>query len=721
MRAEVGSTGAVASRPGIVVLALVALVGVLALLAGSHLGAALAAQLVVILLCVPAWRWCRRASRVTRERWSLGWRLLSWGAALWALGNIVTVVSVALLPGRGLNTAIYPLQGASIVAVLAALLVMPRPPWGRGTALRTQLDVVLLVSSLALLGSVSLVDYATRRAEGADLVFAIAYPSASLLMLGLAYELSRRHVHPPRPEIAMITAAVAAWLVGGSAYATLTPDAVVAPAWASWLVGIGVVLLAVGARQVTRGEEPYRVELGSWSARAVLAAPEIAVVLAAVTVIFAGLGHWVQQSLAAVVTVSVLARHVVATSDARRFHWRMESEVAERTADLRRLSERYVGILNTVGDGIVSIDAAGRIRFANLSARRMLDTPDSLVGGDACQLLCVTRSHECPFDQVREGRVLRGVEAELRRSDGAVVPVELHAAPELDPALEARGAVIAFRDVSERHAVEQVKRQFVSSVSHELRTPLSSVRGVLEMFVDGDAGELSPEGTMLAANASRGVERLSRLVDDIIDAEKLASGEFRMQRSRVDLGQLLREAVVVLQPLAANAGARVVVEAASVPAVWGDTDRIEQALVNLVGNALKFSPRDGVVTVSAAVHGEDALVSVRDQGPGIPADHLEHVFERFHQVAAADAAEKGGTGLGLTITRAIVHQHGGRVWAESTLGEGSTFCFTLPLARSAPAMDAAVEVAADAADPAAGSPSDPAAGPSADSAAGPGR
>ena len=660
------------------VAALLALGGLLAVTLPDTVAVAVVAQLLGVALCLPACVLCTRAARATHGRWSLTWSLLAWSAALWAAGNLVTVVSVGL-PGRGINSAIYPLQGAAMVLVLAALLLIPRPRWSRGQAARAWLDVVVLVAGVALLGAVSVVGDAVERSSGADRVFALTYPAAALAMVGLAYELSRRHVYPPRPELALLSASFVAWLVGAAAY-SLTPDALVAPAWVSWAVGVGTTLLALSAHRVLRRRHDS-VEVGSRVSRVVLAAPEFVVVVAAGGAIVTGLDHWPQRVLAAVVTLAVAFRHVVVSSDARRFHWRLEREVADRTTELRRWTERYATILDTVGDGILSTDAEGRITFANTSASALVGwEPADLVGREVCEALRTPHRQACPFDEALRGSVVTGAAVELRHRDGALVPVELHASPQtLDGGLVA-GVVIAFRDVSAQLAVEQVKRQFVSSVSHELRTPLTSVRGVLEMFVDGDAGELSPVGHDLVANASRGVERLSRLVDDIIDAEKLATGQFSLRRSRIPLARVLHDTVTALQPLAGAARVRIEVGDVAPTDVWGDADRIEQALVNLVGNAVKFSPRDGVVHVEVDPGAEVVMVSVRDHGPGVPADQLEHVFERFHQVASNGVEDQGGTGLGLTITRSIVHQHGGTIWAESTVGEGARFSFTLPVA-----------------------------------------
>ncbi|KQT90711.1 hypothetical protein ASG49_13205 [Marmoricola sp. Leaf446] len=232
---------------------------------------------------------------------------------------------------------------------------------------------------------------------------------------------------------------------------------------------------------------------------------------------------------------------------------------------------------------------------------------------------------------------------------------------------------------AEHRRLDAMKQEFVSAVSHELRTPLTAIRGSLELLADGDAGELPAPARPVVEMAARGSERLSRLVDDIIDLERLESGEFGVHPAPHDLLPLLADAVGSLSVLACDAG--VVVRIAACPArVVCDGDRITQALVNLVGNALKFTPPGGTVTVDARRTGEALLVSVADTGRGIPPGELEAVFDRFHQVEPDDARQQSGTGLGLSITRRIVEANGGRIWAESEPGVGSRFSFTLPLA-----------------------------------------
>ncbi|MCW2818075.1 MAG: domain S-box-containing protein, partial [Marmoricola sp.] len=268
--------------------------------------------------------------------------------------------------------------------------------------------------------------------------------------------------------------------------------------------------------------------------------------------------------------------------------------------------------------------------------------------------------------------------AEFARLDGTRFPVEVTAAPQRGPGSGA-GVVLVFRDTTERLAMSRLKTQFVSAVSHELRTPLTSIRGALEMLSDGETGELPPVAGTMVATALRGSERLTRLVNDIIDVERLESGSFPMYLADHDVAGVVESAVSGLQQLAHDAGVTLVVERAE-GRVHGDADRLVQALVNLVGNAVKFSPPGSEVRTCAEPVGETVRFIVTDTGRGIPASHLESVFERFHQVEVSDAREKAGTGLGLPITKSIVEQHGGRIWVDSVQGQGSTFGFTVPRA-----------------------------------------
>jgi signal transduction histidine kinase len=226
---------------------------------------------------------------------------------------------------------------------------------------------------------------------------------------------------------------------------------------------------------------------------------------------------------------------------------------------------------------------------------------------------------------------------------------------------------------------ERLKDEFLSIVGHELRTPLTSIRGSLGLLEGGVLGKLPEDAASMVSVAVLNTDRLVRLIGDILDIERMAAGGLLLEPVAVDAAELVSQSMQVLQASADAAGVTLRSEVPHI-SVLADADRIVQVLVNLLGNALKFSTRCSTVTVTVERKHRCAIFSVRDTGRGVPADRLDGIFDRFRQVDASDAREKGGTGLGLPIARGIVDRHGGRIWAESREGEGSTFRFTLPVA-----------------------------------------
>jgi PAS domain S-box-containing protein len=257
------------------------------------------------------------------------------------------------------------------------------------------------------------------------------------------------------------------------------------------------------------------------------------------------------------------------------------------------------------------------------------------------------------------------------------------------------GTISIGEDVTERYKLEEMKAEFISIVSHELRTPLTSISGALELLSTGLIQPESERGQETISIAAAETDRLTRLVNDILDLERLGSGKIRLEYQSWDLAELMRRAVDFMQ-LAANQAA-IALSVEPLPIVLQvDGDRILQVLTNLLSNAVKFSPAHSTIWLTAEICREVQtnqpaaqptaqhstpyiLITVRDQGRGIPANKLESIFERFQQVDASDSRKKGGTGLGLAICRSIVEQHGGEIWAASSLDQGSRFYFTLPL------------------------------------------
>lgn len=248
---------------------------------------------------------------------------------------------------------------------------------------------------------------------------------------------------------------------------------------------------------------------------------------------------------------------------------------------------------------------------------------------------------------------------------------------ELALAIEEREQILQ-SDILQLREYEQLKSDFVSTVSHELRTPLTSMRGALGLVLSGAAGPLSPQGQELLRIANQNTERLIRLINDILDIEKIESGTIAVRRDRCDLRTVIETTIAGVHGYAMVHRARVTLRASGTAEVIGDQDRLIQVFTNLLSNAIKFSPADGEVTVTLDVENEVARVSVRDQGPGIPAEFQPRIFGKFQQAESSSSRRHGGTGLGLAIARAIVERHEGHIHFRTAAGAGTTFVVELP-------------------------------------------
>jgi PAS domain S-box-containing protein len=341
---------------------------------------------------------------------------------------------------------------------------------------------------------------------------------------------------------------------------------------------------------------------------------------------------------------------------------------------VRSRASELAAVMDTATEGIVAVDSGGRIRLANPAAAAALGLGTGALDGRDFHAVAAHRDaagNACAGDcAIVRREICRVGDEHFTRIDGTVFPVEYAIASGPGE------VVITFLDVSERREVERMKDEFVSIVGHELRTPLTSIRGSLGLLAGGAVGKLDDEARRMIDIAAANTDRLVRLINDILDIERLESGGVELDLERHDAGDLLARAAEVMAAAADAAGVSLELRPAS-PGVLADGDTIQQALINLVSNAVKFSPPGGTVTLAAERDGEEVRLSVADQGRGIPADKLETIFERFVQVDPSDSREKGGTGLGLSIVRSIAERNGGRVWARSVVGEGSTFTISL--------------------------------------------
>jgi PAS domain S-box-containing protein len=362
-----------------------------------------------------------------------------------------------------------------------------------------------------------------------------------------------------------------------------------------------------------------------------------------------------------------------------------ERRIIEQNAD--RLRRQTQLILESAGEGIIGVGPRYQITFINPAAERLLGaSPGELVGRDVFLALQPTRPDSVPVPQnetpiyhaLAEGTERTTAEGTFWRKDGSSFPAQYTGAP-IRTQRGVIGAVITFQDVTRRREVDRMKDEFISVVSHELRTPLTSIRGALGLLAGGKLGASPEKAQRMLDIAVNNTDRLVRLINDILDIERIDSGRITMQKRPIEIGEIMAQAVEVMRPMAEKSG--VILELQPVNAtIYADPDRMMQTFTNLISNAIKFSPSGGKITLAGRTESDRIHLTVSDQGRGVPSDKLESIFERFQQVDASDSREKGGTGLGLAICRTIVHQHEGKIWAESTLGQGSTFHITLPLA-----------------------------------------
>jgi len=357
--------------------------------------------------------------------------------------------------------------------------------------------------------------------------------------------------------------------------------------------------------------------------------------------------------------------------------------IAETNTQLRMKNEL---ILNSIADGVLAIDLTGKIAADNPAAARMLGWDRSeLVGLPVHQtihhstLTGPCSVDDCPMYKTMADGIVRQISDEVFwRKDGTSIPVEYVAAPIVDARERMTGVAMTFRDVTQQKAVERLKNEFVSTVSHELRTPLTSIRGALGLLSSGMLGTIAEKGQRMLEIAVTNTDRLVRLINDILDLERIDSGKIELTRTDEDAGALMTQAVEGVQSMADDAGVSLVAE--PVRATLSiDCDRIMQTLTNLLSNAIKFSPRGTTVTLSGSSDDANFTFRVADEGRGVPADKLDTIFERFKQVDASDSRDKGGSGLGLAICRSIVTAHQGRIWAARNVSEGSLFQFTIPI------------------------------------------
>jgi len=372
---------------------------------------------------------------------------------------------------------------------------------------------------------------------------------------------------------------------------------------------------------------------------------------------------------------------------------RREMDERLRTETALRRSEKQLRLITNALPALVAyIDSYHRYRFNNYAYETWYDIPyPQIKGRQVSDIVSLSVYQQMlPYlEQALSGEKVT-YEAEMVQSSGEKLWASVSYIPDIQDG-QVKGLFSLVSDISDRKAAERMKDEFVSVVSHELRTPLTSVHGSLKLLSTGKLGDFSRQSQSLIEIALKNTERLTRLINDVLDLERMSSGHTSLALATCSAADLLKNAVESMQSMADDYGIRLTIVAldrltdleGSMDSVnvWADADQVMQALTNLLSNAIKFSPKGATVWIQAVPQSDKVEFMIKDEGRGIPSDKLETIFERFQQVDSSDARERGGTGLGLPICREIVQQHQGRIWVKSIHGQGSRFYFTLPRQR----------------------------------------
>lgn len=353
----------------------------------------------------------------------------------------------------------------------------------------------------------------------------------------------------------------------------------------------------------------------------------------------------------------------------------LEAKVTEITEDRARLQ----AILSSMVEGVLVLDRDSKILLMNAAIERMFQLESSTAVGRL--LIEVFRHHQ--LHQL----VQKVLESEVEPSEEIVMAVPEERIFTVQASVSQKGgiaAVLVFHDVTNLKRLERVRKDFVANVSHELRTPLTSIKGYIEALIDGAKDDPQKCAEFLGI-IEKHADQLNALLSDLLQLSTIESGQYQWRRGSVSVSDLIGKAVHLLRPLAEKKGQAILVSPAEgVGPVIGDADKLTEVLINLIDNAIKYTPDGGRITVEARPRESAVEIAVSDTGIGIPSKEISRIFERFYRVDRARFREIGGTGLGLSIVKHIVEAHGGKVSVESQIGKGSRFVVSLPTESSFP-------------------------------------
>ena len=334
-------------------------------------------------------------------------------------------------------------------------------------------------------------------------------------------------------------------------------------------------------------------------------------------------------------------------------------------------------ILDSIADGVIAVNKSGEVLFINPVVEKVFGIDQKASQGK--NILGVIRNYDVERLLEKALRTEKPVSQEIRLIYPEPKVFYVNATPLQGHGRQKGGAVVLFNDITQRKKLEDMRTEFVANVSHELRTPLTSIRGFLETLLEGKIEDQATIRRFLEI-INRETARLTRLIDDLLNLSKIEERQVVHRWQAVQLLDTVNRAVIMFQAQAKEQNLELVTELpAELPVVRGDPDMLAQVLINLVDNAIKFTPAGGRITVRAGANEENVRIDVEDTGIGIPPENIPRIFERFYRVEKSRSRELGGIGLGLAIVKHIIRAHGGKTGVESIVGKGSKFSFTLPI------------------------------------------
>lgn len=355
--------------------------------------------------------------------------------------------------------------------------------------------------------------------------------------------------------------------------------------------------------------------------------------------------------------------------------------------DIEEERKKDEALLSSIGEGVLAVDKDQRIILLNPAGEQITGfLQEELSNKTVNEGLGMWSKDKKIIDEkaspiakiFQDGKTISIEEIYLKKRDGTLFPTDLSIAATRDADDKIIGAIVVFRDITRELEVEQMKQELISIATHELRTPITGIKGYLDMILEGDAGDLNPETKDMVTEITKINQRLGDLVDDLLNVGRIEQGRIEIKPVEMDLGKLIEEVVNELQIQAKDKKLELQYEKAEIPQVKADLERTRQVLINLIGNAIKYTEQ-GSVRVTCGKQDKYVTVQVKDTGLGMNIEGQKKLFEKFYRIKSEKTRQITGTGLGLWITKQLIEKMGGKIWVESEEGKGSTLSFSLPI------------------------------------------